>query len=58
MFMLYTLAGGSAIFALFLSVLYDNPVLIIASGLVLVLTFLGAFANFTDGNDDDDGSAA
>jgi hypothetical protein len=56
MFMLYTLAGGGAIFALFLSVLYDNPVLIIASGAALVLTFLGAFANFY--NDDNDGGNA
>lgn len=57
MFIFYTLLGGVVICCLFMSVLYDNPTLIIASGISLVLTFLGAFANFY-GDDNDGGNAA
>lgn len=58
MFLFYTLFGGVTIFCLFLSVLYDSAPLIVLSGVVLILTFLGAFANFYDDGDNDGGTAA
>lgn len=51
MFIFYTLLGGLVICGLFMAVVQDNAALILFSGIALVLTFLGAFANFYGDND-------
>ena len=58
MFLFYTFLGGVLILGLFGSVLLDSAPLSVLCALGLVFTFLRAFAEFDDSDDEDGGTAA